>query len=525
MKRKERDQARPRSERLGSRRAPATNDARREALAPTIAHRMPAPGGLDAAPAPEPVESRRRPTVTDHERRQSNDPLRSVGLYEGALVDRTYRVERALGVGGMGVVALAVDERLDRKVAIKFIRPELFAFPEMRTFFHNEARAMARVSHRNVLSVFAFGDHDGTPYFVMEYVEGNTADQWLRARPNDTFPDLDEAIRILDQACLGVDAIHATSTVHRDLKPTNLLIDWGTGPRSRPDSSGPISLASPPSERSPDSGFRVAVGDLGVARVLDSATGGNFIVGSASCMAPEAALGEDEAPELANRRDIYALGCIAYELFTGKPPFVGQNDMNVLSQHVLSEPVPPSRVRPGLPSGYDEVVLKALAKDPLKRWPTPEAFRRALLAEYTGSREPERILIADDDPDWRSIIGMSLAARFPEAVIDEVGDGGAALEAFEKNPYSVVLVDLRMPEMDGARLTLLLRRLEGAERTPIIVLTAEGGPRDWQRLSAMGADAFLVKPVNADDVELLIRRTMRSRHAPPKSSPTPLVSP
>jgi len=460
------------------------------ALAATVAEWMPV--GSAASDRP----SMQRPVVSDAAR--ASDPLGSVGLHEGALVDRTYRVERALGVGGMGVVALAIDERLDRKVAIKFIKPDLFAFPEMRTFFQTEARAMARVHHRNVLTVFAFGEHEGTPYFVMEYVEGRTADQWLRARADAQPTDLGEAIRILEQACLGVEAIHATSTVHRDLKPSNLLIDET---------------------------FRVAVGDLGVARVLDTATSGNFIVGSASYMAPEAALGEDEAPELAPRRDIYALGCIAYELLTGRPPFVGQTDMNVLSQHVLQEPIPPSQLRPGLPTGYDEVVLKALAKDPLKRYATVDAFRKALLAEHSGTREPERILIADDDDDWRQIIVGSLTERFPNAVIDEVGDGEAALSAFEKNPYSVVLVDLQMPEMDGAKLTLLLRSLDGSARTPIIVLTAAGGPREWQRLSAIGADAFLVKPVNADDVELVIRRTMRSRHTSPPSSPTATTPP
>src|SRR5262249_10366063 len=154
-------------------------------------------------------------------------------------------------------------------------------------------RAMARVSHRNVLSVYAYGEHEGTPYFVMEYVDGRTAEHWLRARAEGAFPDLDEAVSIVEQACLGVEAIHATSTIHRDLKPSNLLID---------------------------ARFRVAVGDLGVARILESSAHGNFIVGSALYMAPEAALGEDEAPELATRRDVYALGCIAYELITGRPP-------------------------------------------------------------------------------------------------------------------------------------------------------------------------------------------------------------
>lgn len=455
--------------------------AQHGALAPTVVDFMPV---ASSARAPE------LPTSGIITKPAEDDPLAMAGLARGALVDRTYRVERSLGVGGMGVVALAVDERLDRKVAIKFIKPELFAFPEMRTYFDNEARAMARVSHPNVLQVYAFGEHGSTPYFVMEYVEGKTVDQWLRNRRAGEFPNIDQAVRILDQACNGVEAIHAASTVHRDLKPSNLLME----------------------ERA-DGSFRVAVGDLGVARILEAGASSNVIVGSALYMAPEAALGEDEAPELAERRDVYALGCLAYELLTGRPPFLGASDMNILSRHVLEDALPPSTYRPDLPAGFDAVILEAIAKDPLRRYPTVAAFRRALLAEHSGTKEPERILVADDDPDWRQIIASSLAERFPTAVIDEVGDGEAALQAFEKNPYSVVLVDLEMPEIDGAKLTALLRSLDASKKTPIIVLTAAGGPREWQRLSAIGADAFLVKPVNTDDVEQLIRRTMRSRHA------------
>lgn len=430
----------------------------------------------------------------------ADEALGSIGLRIDTLVDRTYRLERSLGVGGMGVVALATDERLDRKVAIKFIRPELFAFPEMRTFFQTEARAMARVAHRNVLSVYAFGEHDGTPYFVMEYVDGVTVDQWLKESRqgggDDALGALDDAIRILEQSCLGVEAIHATSTVHRDIKPSNLLVDGS---------------------------FRVAVGDLGVARAIDAGQTGSFVVGSASYMAPEAAFGEDEDPELACRRDIYALGCVAYELFTGRPPFVGPSDVNILSQHVMNTPAPPSSIAPGLPLGYDDVILRALAKDPRDRYESVGAFRRALLAEHTGDREPERILIADDDDDWRAIITSRLAERFPNAIIDEVGDGEAALAAFDARRYSVVLVDLQMPAMDGVKTTLLMRSVESAARTPIIVLTAAGGPREWRRLSAIGADAFLVKPVNADDLELVIRRTLRSGRPsarPPESART-----
>ena len=145
------------------------------------------------------------------------------------------------------------------------------------------------------------------------------------------------------------------------------------------------------------------------------------------------------------------------------------------------------------------------------------AFRRALTAEHDGTREPDRILVADDDPDWLQIIGSSLKTRFPHAHIDLVGDGAEAIQAFESSPYSVVLVDLEMPEVDGAKLTASLRSSDKSSRTPIIVLTAAGGPKEWQRLSAIGADAFLVKPVNADDVELVLKK--QQTHAPQAATP------
>ena len=264
--------------------------------------------------------------------RAATDPLAEVGVTQGMVVGGMYRIEGVLGVGGMGVVALALDERLDRQVAIKFVKPSLFTIPEARSLFVDESRAMARLTHRNVLSVFASGDHGDTPYFVMEYVDGRTVEQWLGDRPEGELLSIDESIRIIEQACTGVDAIHTSGTVHRDLKPSNLLIDKS---------------------------FRVAVGDFGVARASEQGSGSAMLVGTAAYMAPEAAFGEDGVREEA--RDIYALGCIAYELLTGRVPFIGASDMNVLSQHVLQIPVPPSERRPELPPGYDDIIGKALA--------------------------------------------------------------------------------------------------------------------------------------------------------------------
>lgn len=414
--------------------------------------------------------------------------MRDLGLRRGTTIAGTYRIVRPLGAGGMGVVALAHDERLERAVAIKFVRPELFEHSNLRELFSVEARAMARVSHPNVLAVHAFGEHEGIPYFVMEYVDGPTVEQWLEEHVE--APDVEQALRILGQACLGVEAIHAASTVHRDLKPSNLLID---------------------------ATLHVAVSDLGVARILESATGSDptCIVGSAAYMAPEAALGDDSKPELATRRDVYALGCIAYELLTGRPPFIAPTDMGLMAKHLLEAPPAPSSLRPDLPPGFDDVLLRAVDKDPHKRWRSVGELRRALERVRAGEEIPDRILIADDDPDWRELLQVALAPRFPDAQIDAVGDGERAFAAFEENPYSVVLVDLQMPEVDGMELTAHLRSLDASDQTPIIVLTAAGGPGEWRRLSQIGADAFLVKPVDPEDVAMLIKRTMKSRHHRP----------
>lgn len=411
--------------------------------------------------------------------------MQDLGLRRDTVIADNYRIVRPLGAGGMGVVTLAHDQKLDRDVAIKFVRPELFEHQNLRELFIVEARAMARVSHPNVLTVHTFGDHEGIPYFVMEYVDGPTVEHWLER--HDGPPDIDEALRILDQACLGVEAIHAASTVHRDLKPSNLLID---------------------------ASLHVAVSDLGVARILEGAVGADptCIVGSAAYMAPEAALGDDSKPELATRRDIYALGCIAYELLTGRPPFVAPTDMGLMAKHLLEMPPPPSSLRADLPAGYDDVLLRALDKDPHKRWRSVGALRRALERVRAGEEVPDRILIADDDADWRTLLHDALAPRFPDAQIDLVSDGEQAIAAFEEHPYSVVLVDLQMPEVDGMKLTAHLRSLDASDQTPIIVMTAAGGPGEWRRLSQIGADAFLVKPVAFEDVAMQITRTMKSRH-------------
>ena len=193
----------------------------------------------------------------------------------------------------MGVVMLAWDERLERDVAIKLITPgQMNALARERFLF--EARAMARVRHENVVEIYALGETNGAPFFVMEYVPGTTLANWLDdGILDDCLPAIDESLGYLDQICRGVSAIHASGSVHGDLKPANILL----GPTSR-----------------------VAVADMGLSRVLDAdGSSDHPLAGTPAYIAPEFAQ-TNLPPDMVSRGDVYALGVIAYEMLTGEPP-------------------------------------------------------------------------------------------------------------------------------------------------------------------------------------------------------------
>jgi serine/threonine-protein kinase len=418
-----------------------------------------------------------------------NAPLDRIipgSIAPGTLIGGSYRLMDELGRGAMGVVLLALDERLQRRVAIKFIRNDVVE-PGFYARFTQEARAMARVNHPNVLSIYAFGEHEGTPYFVSELVEGVTLEAWIAARQGP--PDLETALTILDDVCKGVAAIHAAGTVHRDLKPSNILVD---------------------------SELRTRVADFGVStRYAGNTTTDPAMAGTPAYMAPEVAIAEGRPGTPSPLSDIYSLGCIAFELLVGRRPFQAQGEFSWIVQHATA-PVPvPSSLRHDLPHSFDRVLMTALAKTPAERPPSVEELRRGLRGASRQALEPERILVAEDDEDFRDVLRTALRGAFPSADVECVADGREALEALEKNPASVALIDLRMPVLDGVALTAALRQRESSARMPIIVLTGRGGAREWQALSSMGADRFLVKPVNLDDLVTLIRRSLREALAAP----------
>ena len=401
----------------------------------------------------------------------------------GTIIDGTYRIVGNLGAGGMGVVLLGHDERLDRAVAIKLILPSFVEQSDFRKRFIAEARAMARVRHENVVAIHSFGEFEDAPYFVMELVRGPTLLEWLEKR-GDAPPSVDEAVGILSQACRGVQAIHDAGAVHNDIKPSNILLG---------------------------AGFRVAITDLGLARrVTSPSTSGALAMGTPDFMAPEIISARKVDDDLATRADVYALGVIAYQLFTGRLPFIADTPTALLDKHLLEQPAPPSSISGHLPASFDEPILSALRKDPSER----TASARELMEHLTEARGGVsstgrlRIVVADDDDDMLTLVAATVQGVLPRADVEVVPDGHAALESLDRESAHLVIADLDMPGLNGIELVAALRGSDEGARTPVLVMTAFGGAKDWKVLSELGADAFLVKPFEPPDLGVAVQRLL-----------------
>jgi eukaryotic-like serine/threonine-protein kinase len=263
-----------------------------------------------------------------------------------------YRLERELGRGGMGVVFLALDTTLDRRVAIKVVHPELSPHESIARRFLAEARTIARLRHPNIVAIHAAGSAQGLLYYVMDEVAGESLRQRLT---RDGRLDIDETSRIVSDLAAALDVAGRAGVVHRDVKPENVLLDEASG--------------------------RALLADFGIARVVaadsgTSSTGQGVAVGTPIYMSPEQAAGE----EIDIRSDLYALGVVAYEMLVGHPPFQGPHRV-VVSKHIAERPVPVDRLRPEVPPSLATAVMRSLEKQPSERWQTGEELRRALAGE------------------------------------------------------------------------------------------------------------------------------------------------
>ncbi|MGW0208923.1 protein kinase domain-containing protein [Streptomyces sp. NPDC003233] len=271
---------------------------------------------------------------------------------QGLLADR-YELQELLGRGAMGEVWRACDQLLGRPVAVKLLHAAEAADAER---FRLEAHIAARLNHPNVVGMYDFGAHQDQAHLVMELVDG-----WNLAQERSLRGALPpaEAAAITAQAAAGLSAAHQQGVVHRDVKPANVML---TTDRT------------------------VKITDFGIARFAEEAasnlTATGKIIGTADYLAPERALGRPAQPA----SDVYSLGCVLYELLTGRPPFSGATSLAVVQQHVSATPAPPDRLRPGIPQPLSDYVLRMLAKDPAQR---PTAEQAAVwLAAQNGTPRP-----------------------------------------------------------------------------------------------------------------------------------------
>jgi serine/threonine protein kinase len=271
-----------------------------------------------------------------------------------------YRLERRLGVGGMATVQLALDTRLERRVAVKLLAEHLAQDSSFVSRFRREALAAARLVHPNIVQVFDFGadEASGRPYIVMEWVDGPSCAEILRELGRLEPAD---AVSILTQACRGLDYAHRNGVVHRDVKPGNLL-------RGR-------------------DGGQVKLADFGIAKATEHSdmTKVGSVLGTAAYLSPEQARGEPAGPA----SDLYALGVVSYQLLAGRLPYEAASLTDLARQQDSTAPPPLHAVDPAIPRPLSLVVARALEREPGNRFPDAASMEQALAGAMRGIAPPE----------------------------------------------------------------------------------------------------------------------------------------
>src|SRR2546426_8216689 len=284
------------------------------------------------------------------------------------VLQNRYRIVEPIGTGGSSQVYLAQDTALNREVAIKVLDPAAAADGKTRGMFVKEARALAQLSHPNIVAVYDVGEVDGAPFIVMEHLPGGSLKQRIERGGALRAGD---AVRIATEVANGLAFAHSKGIIHADLKPSNILFDANDTAK---------------------------ICDFGIARAPQEDADTPQLYATAMYVAPERVEGKSASVQ----SDVYGLGLVLYEGLVGKPPFTSTNAAVLLRDHVVRQPVPPSHLRPSLPRELDSVALKALAKQPNLRYQKASDFATALQRIENVDKElaTTRMVMADPLEDF-----------------------------------------------------------------------------------------------------------------------------
>ncbi len=387
-------------------------------------------------------------------------------------INDRYDLGETLGFGGMSEVHLARDTRLSRDVAIKILRADLARDPSFYERFRREAQNAASLNHPTIVQVYDTGEAQTSsgplPYIVMEYVDGETLRDVLR-RDGTIAPQV--AMTWMADVCAALDFSHRNGIVHRDMKPANVMLTRAG---------------------------EIKVMDFGIARAMSDPSAGMTqtaaVIGTAQYLSPEQARGDS----VDARSDVYAAGCVLFELLTGQPPFTGDSPVSVAYQHVREDPPTPSSILDTVPPELDSITLKALSKNPANRYQTAGEMRQDLIRVLAGQK-PEAPMVLSDDEREALLTEPAKPAR-RRAAAAPVAAAAAARPAAEPNSADgddgppTEIVDTAAPESAPARRRHSNPPKSGGRSKLLLLLSAAVialvviGGTTWYLLSSNGGE-------------------------------------
>jgi serine/threonine protein kinase len=425
-----------------------------------------------------------------------------------------YRIVEALGEGGMGEVYKADDQKLRRQVAIKVLPPRIMQDSIARKRLVREAIAASALNHPNIITIYSIEETEDLNFIVMEFVEGRSLYSMLKQGPVPFLQLIDIGLEVSDALTMA----HSAGLIHRDIKPGNIMIT-SRGHVKLLDFGVAKWMAHMEKEFSEDPRFTSNLTETGSP------------IGTINYMSPEQTRGEQLDP----RSDIFSLGSVLYEGATWSTPFQGVSILTVLHQIAAEHPQPPSTLQPSLPKSFDDLIARAMAKEPQDRFQSTAELSEALSRLRTDAEQSHqfvrpklmtppiqtattksgrdssdpgiaagtkgRIFLVEDNEDNRDMLTRRLRRKGYEVCF--AVNGRDALDQIPAEQPDLILMDISLPLVDGIEVSRRLKSSDSTKQIPIIALTAHAMAGDREKALAAGCDDYDTKPV---DLERLLNK-------------------